>query len=136
MTIVLAVWLAFLELGPIKAEPDVEKRSELALANADHEIDSARQAYNAGDLSAEQTALNEVRDSVELSYDSLEQSHKTPRKSKYYKNAELKVQALLRRLRSFKDEVDVDHRPAVDAVMNKLQQIHDTLLTEIMSKKH
>ena len=133
--VIIILWIAFSDTASIKAEPDLEKRSEVALANADHNIDLARQSYNAGDLKAEQAALDEVGDSVGLSYEALGQSHKTPRKSRYYKSAELKVRALLRRLTSLRDEVDVDHRPAIDVVMNNLQQVHDHLLTEIMSKK-
>ena len=42
-----------------------------------------------------------------------------PRKSKYYKNAELKVRALMRRLSSFRDEVSFESRPTVEAVIKQ-----------------
>lgn len=135
MTILLILWFALGDIGAIKAEPDLEKRSELALANADGQIDAARQAYSAGDMTTEQAALDEIRESVEASYDALEHSGKAPRKSKYYKRAELKVQALLRRLHTLKNDVSVDDQPAVDSVVKRLQEIHDELLAEIMSKK-
>ena len=135
MTILLILWLALGDIGAIKGEPDLEKRSELALANADQQIDAARQAYGAGDMKSEQAALNEIQESVEASYDALEHTTKAPRKSKYYKRAELKVQALLRRLQTLKNDVSVDDQPAVDSVVKRLQEIHDQLLAEIMSKK-
>jgi hypothetical protein len=132
---VLALFFAFWDMGAVKAEPDLEKRSELALANADREIDEARKAYGAGDQKAAQAALEEVSDSVVLSYDSLEHSHTAPRRSKYYKRAEQKVQALVRRLSGFRDEVSFDSRQSVERVLNKLSEVHDQLITDIMSKK-
>ena len=127
--------LAFGDIATVKSEPDLERRSELALANADKEIDAAKQAFTAGDDKAEQEALVEVKDLVDVSYDALEHSNKAPRKSKYYKNAELKLRALLRRLNSFRDQVSFESREAVDSVIKRLSDVHDDLLAAIMSKK-
>jgi hypothetical protein len=122
-------------MAAVKSEPDLERRSELALANADKAIDAAKQAYTAGDDKAEQEALVEVRDSVDVSYDALEHSNKAPRRSKYYKNAELKLRALLRRLNGLRDQVGFESRDAVDAVIKRVEIVHDDLLSAIMSKK-
>jgi len=135
VTILLILWFALGDIGAVKAEPDLEKRSELALANADGQIDAARQAYSSGDMKTEQAALDDILESVETSYDALEHSGKAPRKSKYYKRAELKVQALLRRLHTLRNDMSVDDQPAVESVVKRLQEIHDELLAEIMSKK-
>jgi hypothetical protein len=107
----------------------------MALLNADEKIDEARQAYEAGNASAEDAAIQEVGDSVTLSYASLEQTHGEPRKSKYYKHAELKVSVLMRRLSGFRDEVGFELRPRVEAVMKRLSDIHDQLISDIMSRK-
>jgi len=72
LALVLALPLAFADVAGVKAEPDPERRSELALTNADKAIDAARQAYNGGDKDAEQAALTEVRESVDVSIESLE----------------------------------------------------------------
>lgn len=135
MTYALLIFLAFFDLSAVKAEPDLNRRSELALMNADEQIDAAREAYQAGNEAAEEAAIQEVTESVKLSYDSLEQTHSAPRKSKYYKRAELKVSALMRRLSGFRDEVSFDFRPHVDAALKKLSDIHDDLLSDIMSRK-
>ena len=135
MTFVLVLLIAFADIGAVKSEPDLEKRSELALANADRAIDEAKQAYSSGNDKAEQTALVEVQESVEACYEALEHTNKAPRKSKYYKNAELKVRALIRRLASFRDEVGFDARQSVDAVMKKLSDVHDQLVNDVMSKR-
>ena len=127
--------LAFADIAAVKSEPDLERRSELALASADKEMDAARQGYNAGDEKAEQQALGEVRELVDISYDALEHSNRAPRKSKYYKNAELKLNALLRRLNSFRDQVNVESRAAVEAVIKRVSDVHDEVLAAIMSKQ-
>jgi len=135
LALVLTLPLAFADVAGLKSEPDPERRSELALTNADKAIDAARQAYNGGDKEAEQAALSEVQQSVDVSMESLESTHKQPRNSKYYKRAELKVGALLRRLHSLRDETAFDGRQAVEAVMKHLSDVHDQLITAIMSKK-
>jgi hypothetical protein len=135
MTFVLVLIFAFADITAVKSEPDLEKRSELALANADRAIDEAKLAYNSGDDQAQHAALIEVQESVEASYEALEHSNKNPRRSKYYKNAELKVRALMRRLTSFREEVSFDTRQSVDAVIKKLSEVHDQLINDVMSKK-
>jgi hypothetical protein len=135
VTFALLILLAFADIAAVKSEPDLNRRSELALLNADEKIDQARQAYMDGNEAAQEAAIQEIADSVSLCYDSLEQTHSTPRKSKYYKRAELKVSALMRRLSGFRDEVSFDFRPRVDIVLKKLSDIHDELLSDIMSRK-
>jgi hypothetical protein len=127
--------LAFGDIAAVKSEPDLERRSELALAHADKEIDAAKHAYTGGDEKAEQQALVDVRELVDVSYDALEHTKQAPRRSKYYKNAELKLRALLRRLNSFRDEVGFESREAVDVVIKRVSYVHDELLGAIMSKK-
>src|ERR1700690_2179480 len=127
------IFLAFADLASVKTEPDLNRRSELALVNADEKIDEARQAYQAGNEGAQEAAIDEVAESVTLCYASLEQTHGTPRKSKYYKHAELKISALMRRLNGLRDEVGFEFRPRVETVMKKLSDIHDQLISDIMS---
>ena len=135
MTVLLALWLAFADIGAVKAEPDMDKRSELALLNADHDLDEARQAYEGGDLKAAQAAISELTESIDVCYDALQHGRTPPRKSKYYKRAELKVDALMRRLGGFRDEVSYDVRPFVESALKKVSDVHDQLIADIMSKK-
>jgi len=135
MTFAIVLVLAFFDLAAVKAEPDLNRRSEMALANADEKLEAAHQAYMAGNDAAEAADIQEVGDSVALCYQSLEQTHGAPRKSRYYKRAELKVSDLMRRLSGFRDEVNYDFRPKVDAVLKQISDIHDQLLSDIMSKK-
>ena len=135
MIFALLILLAFADLDSLKTEPDLNRRSELALLNADEKIDQARQAYQAGDEAVEEAAMQEVAESVAICYQSLEKTRGEPRKSKYYKRAELKVSALMRRLSGFRDEVSFDFRPNVEAVLKRLSDIHDELLSDIMSRR-
>ena len=135
MTLIFALFLAFADISSVKAEPNPEKRSDLALENANQAIDEARTAYNAGDLKKTDAELNEVRESVNISLEALEESGKKPRNSKYYKNAEIKLRHLLRRLAGFRDEMNVEDRKPVEDTTARVQEVHDLLLTAIMSKK-
>lgn len=134
MTFLFLLLLAF-DIGAIKAEPDPNRRSELALMNADEKIDQARMDYQAGNQTAEAADIQEVAESVALCYAALNEAHEAPRKSKYYKRAELKVSALMRRLSGFRDEVSFDFRQPVDSALKRLSDIHDDLLSDIMSRK-
>jgi hypothetical protein len=135
VTFALVIFMAFTDLAAVKAEPDLNKRSEMALLNADEKIDAVRQAYEAGNERAEEADIKEVGESVALCYASLEETHRAPRKSKYYKQAELKVSALMRRLSSLREDVDFEFRPQVEAVLKKVSDIHDQLISDIMSRK-
>jgi hypothetical protein len=135
VTFILALLIAFGDITAVRSEPDLEKRSEVALANAEREMDEARKAYSGGDDKTTQAALDELAESVGVSYDALEHAHTPPRKSKYYKRAELRVRALIRRLTGFRDEVNFDSRQQVEVVLKKLSDVHDELIADIMSKK-
>ena len=135
MTALLLILLAFADLAAVKAEPDPNRRSEMALLNADEKLDAARMAYQAGNSALEETDIQEVGESVALCYAALQEAHQAPRKSKYYKRAELKVSALMRRLGGFRDDVSFDSRPGVDTVLKRISEIHDEMLSDIMSKR-
>jgi len=89
----LAAVPAWASLDAAKAEPNLEKRSSLALDNASRALKSAQDAYLAqNDMKQVAAALEEVSASVQLAYDSLEQTHKVPSRSpKYFKKAEIET---------------------------------------------
>ena len=128
-----ALWA---DLNQAKAEPNLEKRSKLALENAQQALKAARQVYASGDTAKLQALLTEVRDSVQLAADSLNQTGKNPRKSpKHFKRAEIETRDLLRRLDAFRDEMSVMDRHLLEPVRAKVQQVHDDLLMGIMEGK-
>jgi|SRR5665213_706626 len=131
LTLVLA-----LDLAGIKAEPKLEKRSQLALQFANSALDSARDLYKKGELDACRTALGEVQAGVQLSFDSLLATGKDPRRnSKPFKDAEKSTREILRRLDNLSDLMSAFDRDAVDPIQSTVSDIHDKLITGIMGKK-
>ena len=125
-----------MDLAGIKAEPKLEKRSQLALEFANSALDSARDLYKKGELDACRTALGEVEAGVQLSYDSLMATGKDPRRnSKPFKQAEKSTREILRRLDNLSDLMSAFDRGAVDPVQRTVSDIHDKLITGIMGKK-
>lgn len=132
----VAVLALAIDLGTVKTEPKLEKRSELALRYANTALDSAKSAYQEGRFEKTQTHLTEVKDAVTLSYDSLVATGKNPRKSSGpFKAAEKATRELLRRLTGFKDSMSVVDHPVLDPVMEDVKGVHDQLLSGIMSGK-
>jgi len=124
-------------LEEARAEPNLEKRSNLALANAVVALKYARDAYRSGDSQMAATKITEVQESVELGYDSLTKTGKDPRKSpKWFKKAEILTRDLLRSMESFEHEMSFNDRTMLEMVREQVQQIHDNLLTGLMEGKH
>jgi exonuclease VII small subunit len=124
------------DLNAVKSVSSPERRSERALDNGDTALDSAKSAYQAGNLSGMKAALQEVQASVELAIQSLKATGKHPsRNTKYYKRGELKTRQLYRRLESFSRQVSIEDRPAVDAVAHRVQEVHEEFLNGVMSRK-
>ena len=123
------------DLAAIKAEPDLNKRAELAMANADESIDAARNAWQAGREEQARAAVGDIQTSAQLAYDSLKQTHKAARNNKYYKRVELNMRELLRRLDGLHTDAPYDDRGSVEQVQKSVQDLHDQILTDIMSKR-
>jgi len=124
-------------LKEVLAEPNLDKRSKLAMENADAAYQAARAAYDAGDNKGATADLHEVQESVEVAYSALEATGKDPRKNpKWFKRAEMETRDLLRRLDSFQESMSFYDRASVDPVKAKVQQVHDQLLMGLMEGKH
>jgi hypothetical protein len=135
MSALLILCLAF-DLAAIKLEPNLERRSERALDNASAAMDAARDASSAGEPEKSKAALQELRDSVDLAYQSLVESGKSARRSpKFFKRAELKTRELMRRLEGLAQAVDSDDRAFVESVREQVSKVHDDLIQDIMQKK-
>ena len=132
----LAAQLYALDLGTIKKEPNLERRSDLALQYANSALDTARDAYTAGDLDKTGAAIEEVGSSVDLAYDSLGQTGKDPRRSpKFFKRAEMSTRQLLRRLDGMIESMRVADRFLAEKVRGRVADVHENLLKGIMKKK-
>jgi hypothetical protein len=142
------IWMAALAValvfaGSLRAdltralkEPNLEKRSQLALENAAAAYTAARAAYEKGENDRVASLLAELQESVELAQTSLTQTGKNPRRSpKWFKRAEIETRGLLKRLEAFEHEMGFNDRPMMEKVKAKVQQIHDELLVGLMEGK-
>jgi hypothetical protein len=135
MYALMVLYLAF-DLAAIKLEPNLERRSERAIDNASAAMDSAREALGLADPGKIKATLEELRDSVDLAYQSLVDSGKSARRSpKFFKKAELKTRELMRRLEGMAQAADSDDRPFIESVRDRVSKVHDDLIQDIMQKK-
>jgi hypothetical protein len=123
------------DLKRAMAEPNLEKRSGIALENAASALKSARAAYEKGDNDQVAKDAAEVLESVELAATSLTQSGKNPRRSAWYKKAEISTRDLSRRLQDFQDQMSYVDRPLLDKVKARIQEVHEELLLGVMEGK-
>jgi hypothetical protein len=135
--VVLAAAPAWAGLDDAKAEPNLEKRADLALDNAGIALKAAQDAYLAqADMKQVGASLDEVEASVDLAYASLEETHKSPNRSpKHFKRAEILTRQILRRIDDFRQQMSVDERDRLDRVRAAVQKVHENLLEGIMGGK-
>lgn len=138
------VWLALIlcavacpgDFPAVMAEANLEKRSELALKQADLAITAARKAYSNHTMEEFRDRLQDAEELVQISYKSLQDTGKRARNSpKHFKRAELFIRGLLRRLANFEDEVGLEDRESVKAAAQQIGSVHEQLLHDIMTKK-
>lgn len=124
------------DLKAALAERDLGKRSKLALDNAADSLKAAREALQHGENEKVTAAAAEIRESVDLAYDSLRSTGKDPRKSpKWFKHAEISTRELLKKLNTLQDDMNFADRPALAELKKRVQQVHDELLVGLMEGK-
>jgi len=125
------------DLDAIRQEPNLERRSDRAMENANGALDRAREAYKTNGTEPANTALMEVGDSVDLALDSLETSGKDARRNpKFFKRAELSTREILRRIDGLRDAMDPHDRGVVEKVRDQVSRAHEELIEHMMGKKH
>ena len=124
------------DLKTALAEPNLGRRSKLALDNAAVALKAAREAYGKGDNQQVAAAAGEILQSVDLAYDSLMKTGKNPRNSpRWFKAAEISTRDLSKKLETFQRDMDFADRPLLDKVKARVQQVHDELLLGLMEGK-
>jgi len=117
------------DLASLKAEPNLEKRSEKALVYAGELLTAMRAELDRNDVEKIKDQLKEFQAAVDVSVDSLEATGKNARKSpKFFKRAELKLRELHRRLETFKRDMSFDDRPVLDDVLTHVSKKIDGLV--------
>ena len=124
------------DLSAARAEPNLERRAKLALANASTVLTAARAAYDNGQIEKAGTLANEVGESVRLAYDSLVATGKNPRRSpRWFKYAEIQTRDLLRRIDAFNFDMAATDRELLSKVKETVLELHDQLLQGLMEGK-
>jgi hypothetical protein len=125
------------DLAAVRQEPNLERRSELALDNAANALSGCGEAYKAGDIEKTKAEASEIEESVTLAYDSLQNTGKDPRRSpKFFKHAEVTTRQLLRRLDGLIESMSISDRAILFVVRDRVSDIHDQLLNGIMKKRN
>jgi hypothetical protein len=133
---VLSTQLYATDVASIRQEPNLERRSQLAMDYASVALDAARNSYQAGDAAKTEAALGDVSASVDLAYQSLLDTGKEARRDpKFFKRTELATRQLLRRIEGLAESMGFQDRPLAEKVRDRVSSIHDDLLKAIMSKK-
>jgi hypothetical protein len=124
------------DLKQAMAEPNLEKRSKLALDQAESTLQEAREAYHNGELDRVKGLVADVGQAVDLALTSLRATNKDPRRSpKWFKRAELETRDLNRKIESFSHEMSYNDRGLLENLHTKVQQVHEDLLMGLMEGK-
>lgn len=136
MPFLLFLLLSSLDIEAVRNEPNLERRAELALENANGAIDKAKQFAADAQFDKLHLAVVEVQESVELCHESLAATGKDPRKNtRQFKKVEMRIHQLTRRLRGFAGEVSIEDKPVIEKAANRLDEINDEIVTGIFTKR-
>lgn len=135
--------MALLASGPptnldrVRAEPRLEKRSELAIEFAGVAMARARKiVVESGSRVELEESLRELGESCQLALDSLRQTGKRPNKlSRQYKKAELRTRSLVKELTDLVSALSLDDRPEAEKVRTRIQLLHEEFLLGVMGGK-
>ena len=128
--------LGALDLATVEQEPNLERRSQMAMDYANSGLDTARTAYQANDLDKTRVSLDEVGAAVSLAYSSLKQTGKEARRDpKFFKRTELATRQILRRIEGMGESMNFEDRSIIEKLRDRVAAIHENLLQDIMAKK-
>lgn len=117
-------------LTELDTEHDPAKRSQRALALAEMAFEKAKASYGAGEIKKGDAHLDDMTKLLDACVSALEAA----RKANLYKQAEIRVATLLRRLQSLTDDLAVDDRGWAEYTLRQVDGIHDKLLSGVMKK--
>jgi hypothetical protein len=117
-------------LADLKAEHDAARRSKKTLIFAGVAFDSAAEFYANGEIEKGDAQLEDMTNALNECVGSLTAA----RKPSLYKETELKVAYLERRLQGLVDGIPVQSRGWAEYTQRKLEEIHDRLLAGVMKK--
>ncbi len=130
------VYAAVLTLASIEAEPNLERRSRLALEFAHSQVRPVVDAYLEGESDRARGLMKEIASAVKLSWASLEATGKHARRNpKHFKYAEIQTRKLFAKLKEAQRELDYDEQRELDDLIAGVETVNSKLLLAIMSRK-
>ncbi|MGA2717084.1 MAG: hypothetical protein ABSG41_28700 [Bryobacteraceae bacterium] len=141
MTVLLTLFLLLAapvpaSLDQVRAETDPERRAKAAIDFAATAERNAEAAFSNGNVQDVVAQLNTMKESMEMTRDSLVASRKTPgRNPKLYKYFELRSHELLMRLEDFERRMFLEERDVVAVPKARVQEIHDFWFEGIMGRR-
>jgi len=122
-------------LDSVRSEQKDKKRAKLAMEYALAALDRATDAYFEGNPGRYENLLAEVRQAVDLTWESLVAMEKPAyKKPGPYKKAEIQTTELKNRLEDLRRAVGVDDRPPIDELYDYVDNVNRRLLMAVMSK--
>jgi|SRR5271166_1291902 len=112
------------------AEHDAGKRAQRVLAMAEEAFEQAKKSYSTGEIKQGDGHLDDMTKLLDTCVSALEAA----RKAHLYKQAEIRVATLLRRLQTLTDDLAVDDRGWAEYTLRQVDGIHDKLLNGVMKK--
>lgn len=120
----------------IERERDPIKRAQFQLRLADLRLDEARKQYDAADDETGLATLRDMQALIESVEEGLFATGRDPRKKpKGFKDAEIQLRTMQRRLQDLRMSVPVDLRPPIEGIMKRLAEIQEEFLYGIMRVK-
>lgn len=117
-------------LTELDTEHDPGKRSQRALALAEQAFEDAKKSYGAGEIKKGDAHLDDMTKLLDACVSALEGA----RKAHLYKQAEIRVATIVRRLQTLTDDIAVDDRGWAEYTLRQVESIHDKLLSGVMKK--
>lgn len=133
----LTLGLSAADLDAAKKEPDLLKRSEMALSVAAESLKAARALpAEGGSLADLQKDMDVMVEAVELSLQALRDTGKHPNKlAKYYKHGELQTREMEKQMENLIQALAYDNRSPAEKAHDRLVVLHDEFLFGVMSGK-
>ena len=133
----LALCAGAADLDAVKREPDLQKRSDMALDAAMESLKLARALPDeGGSITDLEKDMDSMIEAVELSLKSLRETGRKPnRLTRYYKRGELKTREMQKHLENLIKALAFDSRPPAEKAQARLNVLHDEFLFGVMSGK-
>ncbi len=117
----------------IAGERDLMQKSKLEVRLADMILDQARKLYGEAETEKGDAGIAEMMTLCEQAYKDMFATHRDPRnRPGGFKDNEIRMRDMIRRLKDLSTSLPSDERPPVDKAIVRLRDMHDDLLDGIM----